>query len=224
MKRMNVGEDLICPTEREARFELFPIACNKNQDCEKVGRSFRCCKLFGSQRCHEAFEKPLEDIEHERRKNLNECWLRWLAILFPALFGIPRKCPKDILAESFWDVKQCDQDKNCDFPRICCPNGRKRFCMNSYTEPEELPVGRQIAYPVESISQYFQCTAPPPPTFDKHPKPCNSSLTCFPNICCLENGKKHCRPPKRNILAAIATFGQSFTWLRSFTDNLVIKR
>lgn len=146
--------------------------------------------------------------------------------LVSALFGIPRKCPKDPLAESFWDVKQCDNDKNCDFPRICCPNGRKRYCMNSYTEPEELPVGRQIAYPVESLSQYFQCTPPPPAAFDKYPKPCNSSLTCFPNICCLEGGQKHCRPPKRNILAALTTFSQRFNvgWIRDFTDNLVIRR
>lgn len=146
--------------------------------------------------------------------------------LWLAIFGIPRKCPKDPLAESFWDVKMCDQDKDCDFPRICCPNGRKRYCMNSYTEPEELPVGRQIAYPVESISQYFQCTPPPPPAFDKYPKVCNSSLTCFPNICCLEGGQKHCRPPKRNILAALTTFSQRFNvgWIRDFTDNLVIRR
>ncbi|CRL06083.1 CLUMA_CG019083, isoform A [Clunio marinus] len=209
-KRMNVVEEdeLLCPTEREAKFELFPVICNNNQDCVKVGKRFRCCKLFGGQRCHEGFEKPLEDVEHE------------------PLFGIPRKCPKDQLAESFWDVKSCDIDKDCDFPRICCPNGRKRYCMNSYTEPEELPVGRQIAYPVESLSQYFQCTPPPPAAFDKHPKPCNSSLTCFPNVCCLEGGRKHCRPPKRNILAALTTFGQRFNvgWIKDFTDNLVIKR
>lgn len=147
-------------------------------------------------------------------------------MLITALFGIPRRCPKDPLAESFWDVKKCDADKDCDFPRICCPNGRKRYCMNSYTEPEELPVGRQIAYPVESLSQYFQCTPPPPQAFDKHPKPCNSSLTCFPNICCLEGGRKHCRPPKRNILAALTTFSQRFNvgWIRDFTENLVIRR
>lgn len=67
-KRMNVNDDeLQCPTEREAKFELFPMVCNNNQDCERVGGQFRCCKLFGSKRCHEGFEKPLEDIEHERK-------------------------------------------------------------------------------------------------------------------------------------------------------------
>lgn len=70
-KRMNVEEDeLSCPSEREAKFELFPIACNNNQDCEKVGRSFRCCKLFGSRRCHEGLEKQLEDIAHERKNDV----------------------------------------------------------------------------------------------------------------------------------------------------------
>lgn len=228
MNTANEEDELLCPTEREARFELFPIICNNNQDCDIAGKNFRCCKLFGSKRCHEGYEKPLEELEHERKIQFWKFMDYLLSSIFlpTALFGIPRKCPKDPLAESFWDVKQCDLDKDCDFPRICCPNGRKRYCMNSYTEPEELPVGRQIAYPVESLSQYFQCTPPPPAAFDKYPKPCNSSLTCFPNICCLEGGKKHCRPPKRNILAALTTFGQRFNvgWIRDFTDNLVIRR
>lgn len=145
--------------------------------------------------------------------------------IFLALFGIPRKCPKEPLAESFWDVKKCENDSDCDWPRICCPSGRKRFCMNSYTAPEELPsVGRQIAYPVESISQYFQCSPAPPPAFDRHPKECNSSITCFPNICCLEGGKKFCRPPKRNLLAALTQIGQRFNVgvIRDWTSNLVI--
>lgn len=60
-------DELSCPTEREAKFELFPAICNNNQECEKVDRGFRCCKLFGSRRCHEGLEKPLEDIEHERK-------------------------------------------------------------------------------------------------------------------------------------------------------------
>jgi hypothetical protein len=58
--------ELKCPTEREAKFELFPLVCNKNQDCSQLGKAFRCCKLFGGTRCHEGYEVPLEDIEHER--------------------------------------------------------------------------------------------------------------------------------------------------------------
>lgn len=66
-KRMNAASDeLLCPTEREAKFELFAVICSNNHDCEKIGRNSRCCKLFGSKRCHEGFEKQLEDVEHER--------------------------------------------------------------------------------------------------------------------------------------------------------------
>jgi hypothetical protein len=68
-KRMNFieEEELFCPQEREATFELFPTICNNNQECESLGKKFRCCKLFGSRRCHEGLEKPLEDdLNHER--------------------------------------------------------------------------------------------------------------------------------------------------------------
>lgn len=66
MKRLE--DELTCPTEREAKFELFPLTCNKNHDCaQTLGSNFRCCKLFGGQRCHEGLEIPLEDIEHERK-------------------------------------------------------------------------------------------------------------------------------------------------------------
>lgn len=108
------------------------------------------------------------------------CQLTGLYENILAIFGINRRCPTELLAESFWEVRECVQDKDCDFPRICCPNGSKRYCTN--WQPDELPVGRQIVYPVESISQFFQCTAPPPPAFDKHPKPCNSRYDLFNNF------------------------------------------
>lgn len=60
-------DQLMCPTEREAKFDLFPTICNSNQDCYKLGGHFRCCKLFGGKRCHLGVEKPLEDIQHERK-------------------------------------------------------------------------------------------------------------------------------------------------------------
>jgi hypothetical protein len=67
---MNANEDeLQCPSEREAKFDLFPVICSNNRDCEKVSEDSRCCKLFGSKRCHDGLEKPLEDIEHERELN-----------------------------------------------------------------------------------------------------------------------------------------------------------
>lgn len=57
---------------------------------------------------------------------------------------------------------------------------------------------------LESASKYIQCTPPPPPGFDKFPKKCNSTLDCFPNVCCQEAGRKHCRPPRRSLLALVA--------------------
>lgn len=118
--------------------------------------------------------------------------------------------------------------------------------MNSQIEPEALPVARQLAYrklllmkfklttekpqfpftAVESLSQYFQCTAAPPPAFDRHPKPCNNTLDCLPNMCCFESGNKYCRPPKKSILSALTTFSQRFNVgvIKDFTDNLVIRK
>lgn len=65
---VSLEDELKCPAEREARFELFPVTCNKNQDCfSALGKKFRCCKLFGGQRCHEGLEVPLVDIQHERK-------------------------------------------------------------------------------------------------------------------------------------------------------------
>lgn len=52
------------------------------------------------------------------------------------------------------------------------------------------------------FEQYLQCT--PPPEFDAFPRKCQSSVDCFPNLCCAEGGKKHCRPPQRSLLALLA--------------------
>lgn len=78
---------------------------------------------------------------------------------------------------------------------------------------------------IESISGYLQCTPPPPSTYDKFPKKCNTSLDCFPNVCCQEAGKKHCRPPRRSLLALVTGVAQRFNTglVRRWTNNLVIK-
>lgn len=79
---------------------------------------------------------------------------------------------------------------------------------------------------LESVSQYLQCTPPPAPVFDPHPKACNNTFDCFPNLCCAEAGKKHCRPPKRSILSLLTGFAQGFSnisFIRDWTENLVIK-
>lgn len=55
---------------------------------------------------------------------------------------------------------------------------------------------------------YWQCTPPPPPSYDLFPKPCRSTFDCFPNLCCQEKDKKVCRPPKKSILTLISNFAQ----------------
>lgn len=154
--------------------------------------------------------------------------LSWFAY-FSAILGlIPRKCPNEPLAELFWEIQTCSSDHDC-WPRICCPDGRKKYCRTSKPELDSLPVGRQLAYrmvsifnshlasiyrhlfsfaAIESISSYLQCTPAPPSTFDIFPKLCNNTLDCFPNVCCQELGKKHCRPPKRSLLAFVTGFAQ----------------
>lgn len=59
-------EELLCPAENQAKFQLFPFQCKNNQDCSQLGKEFRCCKLFGSKRCVEGLPKPLMDLNHER--------------------------------------------------------------------------------------------------------------------------------------------------------------
>lgn len=61
---------------------------------------------------------------------------------------------------------------------------------------------------IDMLSSYLQCTPAPPTAYDLHPKPCNNTLDCFPNVCCQEEGRKYCRPPKKSLLAFITNFAQ----------------
>jgi hypothetical protein len=67
--------------------------------------------------------------------------------VFTAILGIPRKCPKEPLAETWWDIQECEEDKEC-WPRICCPDGRKKYCRASQPLFEEAtsPIARNLAY------------------------------------------------------------------------------
>ncbi|XP_026476271.1 uncharacterized protein LOC113381807 [Ctenocephalides felis] len=64
--------------------------------------------------------------------------------------------------------------------------------------------------PLRAAASYLQCTPPPPPVIDFNPTPCNSTADCFPNLCCQERGKKHCRPPQKNIISLLASMTQRF--------------
>lgn len=70
-------------------------------------------------------------------------------MLFVAiLYVIPRKCPKpgQILAETWWNIQTCETDGDC-WPRVCCPDGRLKYCRISQPEFESssIPVARQLA-------------------------------------------------------------------------------
>ncbi|XP_019535021.1 uncharacterized protein LOC109406378 isoform X2 [Aedes albopictus] len=200
---------LTCPQEKQAPFQLIPTLCRRNRDCKKSGNNFRCCNLFGSKRCVQGIPIPIPEPPHD------------------PIFGIPRRCPKQPLTETFWEIKTCETDNDC-WPRVCCPDGDKKYCRTSQPvfEESDNPAARQLAYPIESVSQYLQCTPPPPVIFDIHPKPCNSTLDCFPNLCCQETGKRHCRPPKRSLLALVTGITSRFNIgvIKDITDNLVIKK
>lgn len=70
---------------------------------------------------------------------------------------------------------------------------------------------------VRMLEQYLQCT--PPPQYDLFPQKCSSSVDCFPNLCCAEGGKKHCRPPQRSLIALLAGVGQVYTNLLIIAQN-----
>ncbi|XP_063704105.1 uncharacterized protein LOC134833638 [Culicoides brevitarsis] len=210
--KIEANEQLECPKDNEAPFQLFFTSCTSHKECKSLGPNNLCCKLFGSKRCIEGKIPQPKEPKHE-----------------PILFVIPRKCPKpgQILAETWWNIETCETDADC-WPRICCPDGKFKYCRTSQPEFESSsnPIARQLASPLESVSQYLQCTPPPPPVFDPHPKTCNNTLDCFPNLCCAEAGKRHCRPPRRSILSLLTGFAQGFSnvsFIRDWSENLVIK-
>ncbi|EDW81259.2 uncharacterized protein Dwil_GK11968 [Drosophila willistoni] len=191
-----------CPRENEVRFQLFPKICKTDKDCAVWQRDELCCDIFGSSSCVSGVAKPLEEASHA-----------------PILGLIPRKCPSRPLAELWWDVQECSTDMDC-WPRVCCPDGRRRYCRTSQPELETVPVPVKRSF--DYLSEYLECTAPPPPIFDLHPKACTSTLDCFPNVCCQEAGLRHCRPPKKSVLTLMANF-LNVDFVKRLTQNIVIK-
>ncbi|XP_025835707.1 uncharacterized protein LOC108735456 [Agrilus planipennis] len=125
------------------------------------------------------------------------------------LFGIiEQQCPVEPLPEIF-SIKPCKSDKDCA-PRICCKeNGSiNNYCRTPVPKLDRIPYADDLLRPVKLFFSYMQCTPPPPLVLDIFSKPCQSSLDCFPNLCCQEDGKKFCRPPKRSILTLVAGITQ----------------
>ncbi|XP_023292744.2 uncharacterized protein DDB_G0284459 isoform X2 [Lucilia cuprina] len=201
-KEGNLRERFDCPRESEVRFQLFPKICKIDEDCKVWNREEICCEIFGAKSCVSGIPKPLEETSHA-----------------PILGVIPRKCPNRPLAELWWEVKECETDMDC-WPRVCCPDGRRRYCRTSQPELNTVPVPVQRSF--NYLSEYLECTPPPPPIFDLHPKACTSTLDCFPNVCCQEAGLRHCRPPKKSVLTMLANvFNVDF--VKRLTQNIVIK-
>ncbi|KAH8354419.1 hypothetical protein KR084_010398 [Drosophila pseudotakahashii] len=191
-----------CPRENEVRFQLFPKICKTDRDCAVWQRDELCCDIFGASSCVSGVPKPLEETPHA-----------------PILGLIPRKCPSRPLAELWWDVQECTTDMDC-WPRVCCPDGRRRYCRTSQPELETAPVPVKRSF--DYLTEYLECTAPPPPIFDLHPKACTSTLDCFPNVCCQEAGLRHCRPPKKSVLTLMANF-LNVDFVKRLAQNIVIK-
>uniref|UniRef100_A0A0K8VV70 WAP domain-containing protein n=1 Tax=Bactrocera latifrons TaxID=174628 RepID=A0A0K8VV70_BACLA len=191
-----------CPRESEVRFQLFPKICKVDKDCVVWNRDELCCEIFGAKSCVSGIAKPLEETSHT-----------------PILGLIPRKCPIRPLAELWWQVQECETDTDC-WPRVCCPDGNKRYCRTSQPELETVPVPVKRSF--NYLSEYIECTPPPPPIFDLHPKTCASTLDCFPNVCCQEAGLRHCRPPKKSLLTWMANF-LNVDFVKRLAQNIVIK-
>uniref|UniRef100_A0A1A9WU82 WAP domain-containing protein n=1 Tax=Glossina brevipalpis TaxID=37001 RepID=A0A1A9WU82_9MUSC len=199
---VKLREKFNCPRENEVRFQLFPKICKIDEDCKVWNRDELCCEIFGAKSCVSGLPKPLEEAPHA-----------------PILGLIPRKCPSRPLAELWWEVQECETDTDC-WPRICCPDGRKRYCRTSQPELDTVPESVQRSF--NYLTDYLECTPPPPPIFDLHPKICTSTLDCFPNVCCQEAGLRHCRPPKKSVFTMLANvFNVEF--VKRLTQNIVIK-
>ncbi|CAG9820312.1 unnamed protein product [Phaedon cochleariae] len=194
---------LVCPG-KDVTGSFFALPCSKTTDCRIFGKDTLCCE----NRCIKGVEPPKLAIIHA-----------------PTLFGfVQQVCPTEPVPE-IWDIKECKTDEDCT-PRICCPELIKTsenvsYCRTAQPLWEKIPP-KQLVEPIRTLVGYMQCTPPPPTVLDLFPKPCQTPLDCFPNLCCQEGGKRYCRPPKRSILAAIADIGQYYVIQRDKTKKCTV--
>ncbi|XP_012544398.1 integumentary mucin C.1 isoform X2 [Bombyx mori] len=177
-------QKLVCPKRGTAPVILFPIPCDNNAQCRaSSGPDQVCC----DKRCVKGVPAPRPTSAPQTHQ--------------PLLGVVPRECPAAPLGELLFEVQSCKTDSDC-WPRICCPDGTRSYCRTARARLDLVPIANQIDGPVRMLEQYLQCT--PPPQYDVFPQRCSSSVDCFPNLCCAEGGKKHCRPPQRSLLALLA--------------------
>ncbi|XP_039758058.1 endochitinase A-like [Pararge aegeria] len=179
--KIGKSQKLACP--KNVAGGLFPIPCESNAQCRaSSGPGQVCC---GGQ-CVKGIPAPRPKSEESHQ---------------PILGVIPRECPATPLGELLFEVQTCKTDSDC-WPRVCCPDGTRSYCRTARARLDLVPVANRIEAPVRMLESYLQCTAPP--QFDSFPQRCSSSIDCFPNLCCAEGGKKHCRPPQRSLFAFLA--------------------
>ncbi|XP_023938825.1 mucin-5AC [Bicyclus anynana] len=174
-------QKLACP--KNVAIGLFPIPCESNAQCRaSSGPGQVCC----AGQCVKGVpaQRPVSEQSHQ-----------------PILGVIPRECPATPLGELLFEVQTCKTDADC-WPRVCCPDGTRSYCRTARARLDLVPVANRIDTPVRMLESYLQCTAPP--QNDAFPQRCSSSIDCFPNLCCAEGGKKHCRPPQRSLFALLA--------------------
>ncbi|CAF4911038.1 unnamed protein product [Pieris macdunnoughi] len=178
-------QKFVCP--KSVPNVLFPIICENNSQCRLTGADQVCCQG----QCVKGLLAPRPTIKEQSHQ--------------PILGVIPRECPAAPLGELLFEVQSCKTDADC-WPRVCCPDGSRSYCRTARARLDLVPVANRIDAPIRMLESYLQCS--PPPKFDSFPQSCSSSVDCFPNLCCAEGGKKHCRPPQRSFLSLIAGAAQ----------------
>ncbi|CAK1583713.1 unnamed protein product [Parnassius mnemosyne] len=180
--KVGKGQKFVCP-KKPAPVVLFPIPCETNSQCRaSSGPDQVCCQG----RCVKGEPAPRPSVQKSHQ---------------PLLGVIPRECPSTPLGELLFEVQTCKSDADC-WPRVCCPDGTRSYCRTARARLDLVPVANAVDGPLRSFEQYLQCT--PPPQYDPFPQRCSSSVDCFPNLCCAEGGKKHCRPPQRSLFSLLA--------------------
>ncbi|XP_049813578.1 uncharacterized protein LOC126260297 [Schistocerca nitens] len=183
-EQTNNTTSLICPSAT-TNIPLFSLPCKNDGDCKAF--KLQCCEVQGKRRCLKGIPRPKPEPIHKPFRN-----------------GVPRKCPKEQMVEPF-PIKNCTTDEDC-WPRICCPDGQVNYCRIPLPEWSQVP---QLSALMNMVS-YLQCSPPPQRLlFNLPPKPCQTVLDCFPNLCCQERGIKVCRQPKKSILPLVASVMQA---------------
>ncbi|XP_031330032.1 uncharacterized protein LOC116161000 [Photinus pyralis] len=185
---------IVCPP-KDKRIPFFALPCKSSKECQQWGPNLLCCTSY----CIRGITPLDPEPSHS-----------------PVLGVIDRVCPIYPTPE-FLNVQECVSDADCG-PRICCQEANSRsageiksYCRNGAPRLHKLPALKQLLLPLKTFAGYMQCSPSPPPFLDLFPKACESLLDCLPNLCCQENGKKVCRPPKKSFITFILAASKSIS-------------